>query len=78
MRIVVNWSLCDGNGLCVKQAPKLLAIDEQDSLHVLKESFGEDEREAAQRAVKVCPKAALAIADSAAGDVASHSDSGDR
>lgn len=71
MRIVVNWSLCDGNGLCVKQAPQLLAIDEQDALHVLKESFGEDQREAAQRAVKVCPKAALSIADSPADECGS-------
>jgi ferredoxin len=62
MRIVVNWSLCDSNGLCVKQAPQLLAIDEHDQLHVLKESVADEEREAAERAVKVCPKAALSIA----------------
>jgi ferredoxin len=63
MRIVVNWSLCDGNGQCVKQAPQLLAIDENDALHVLKESFDAEEREPAERAVKVCPKAALSIAE---------------
>jgi ferredoxin len=62
MRIAVNWSLCDGNGLCVKQAPQLLAIDENDQLHLLQESFGEEERESAERAAKVCPKAALSIA----------------
>jgi ferredoxin len=63
MRIVVNWSLCDGNGQCVKQAPQLLAIDENDALHVLKESFDAEDREPAERAVKVCPKAALSIAE---------------
>lgn len=63
MRIVVNWSLCDGNGLCAKQAPKLLVLDEQDQLHVLKERLDEEDREAAERAVKVCPKAALSIAE---------------
>ncbi len=64
MRIAVNWSLCDGNGLCVRQAPQLLSIDDSDALHVLKENFGEEDLESARRAVKVCPKAALRIDES--------------
>lgn len=67
MRMVVNWSLCDGNGLCARQAPQLLALDENDALHILKETFGEAELESARRAVKVCPKAALSIADDTQG-----------
>ena len=63
MRIVVDWSLCDGNGLCTKAAPKLLAVDEQDALRVLKETFGEEDVRQAHQAVKVCPKAALRIAE---------------
>ena len=63
MRIVVNRSLCDGNGLCAREAPDLFLVDEQDELHVLKESFGAELLEAAQRAVKACPKAALSISD---------------
>lgn len=63
MRIVVNWSLCDGNGLCAKQAPQLLAIDEHDALHLLKETFDQDELPQAQQAVRVCPKAALSVAE---------------
>lgn len=61
MRIVVNWSLCDGNGLCVKEAPGHLSIDDQDVLHVLKERVEADELARAQQAVKVCPKAALSL-----------------
>ena len=67
MRIVVNWSLCDGNGLCVKQAPQLLSIDANDALHLVKETFGEQELDSARRAVKVCPKAALSIDESSPG-----------
>jgi ferredoxin len=63
MRIVVDWSLCDGNGLCTKEAPQLLTVDENDALHVLKESFGDEHIRQAQQAVKVCPKAALSIAE---------------
>jgi ferredoxin len=63
MRIVVDWSLCDGNGLCAKAAPTLLAVDEHDALHLLKETVGEEEVRQAQQAVKVCPKAALSLAE---------------
>jgi ferredoxin len=61
MRIVVTWPLCDGNGLCAKEAPNLLKVDDQDQLHVLQETFGEEDRQRAQAAVRVCPKAALSI-----------------
>lgn len=63
MRIVVNWSLCDGNGLCAREAPDLFFVDEHDELHVLKQSFGTESIQAAQQAVKVCPKAALSVSD---------------
>ena len=63
MRIVVNRSLCDGNGLCAREAPKLFSVDEHDALHVLKENLDEKDREPAERAVKACPKAALRIVE---------------
>jgi ferredoxin len=61
MRIVVDRSLCDGNGLCAQEAPQLLALDADDGLHILKDDFTEAERVSAERAVSVCPKAALRI-----------------
>jgi ferredoxin len=61
MRIVVTWPLCDGNGLCAREAPNLLKVDDQDQLHVLQETFGEEDLQRAQAAVRVCPKAALSI-----------------
>ena len=60
-RMVVDWSLCDGNGLCVLEAPTLLALGEDDTLQQLKEDIGADEREGAERAVRACPKAALRL-----------------
>jgi ferredoxin len=61
MRIVVTWPLCDGNGLCAREAPNLLKVDDQDQLHVLQETFGEEDLQRVQAAVRVCPKAALSI-----------------
>jgi ferredoxin len=63
MKIIVNWSLCDGNGNCAKAAPEIFAIDDDDALVVLQETFGEELRAKAQAAVSSCPKNALRLAD---------------
>lgn len=61
MKVVVNWSLCDGNGNCAKEAPQLFALDESDTLQVLQETFGEELRAKADAAVHACPKHALSL-----------------
>ena len=61
MRLVVDLTLCDGNGLCAREAPQLLALDADDGLHILKEELADTDREPAERAIGVCPKAALRI-----------------
>ena len=63
MKIIVNRSLCDGNGNCAKEAPELFALDQYDVLHVLRENFGEELRAKAEAAVRVCPKHALSLSD---------------
>ena len=60
-KIVVDWSLCDGNANCTDAAPALLSVDDDDQLHVLKETFGPKHFEAAEEAVRVCPKHALSL-----------------
>ena len=61
MRLVVNWPLCDGNGVCTVEVPELLDLDEDDSLVVKREHFDETLRAKVDAAVRVCPKHALAI-----------------
>jgi ferredoxin len=61
VKVVVNWSLCDGNGNCAAEAPELFALDDEDNLQVLKETFGEELRKKAEAAVRACPKHALSI-----------------
>jgi ferredoxin len=63
MRIVVNRLLCEGNGVCAEKAPELLAMDDNDELQILRESFGEDLRAKAEAAVRICPKHALSLED---------------
>lgn len=61
MKVVVNWSLCDGNGNCEAIAPELFRLDDDDQLQVLQENFSEELREKAQAAVVSCPKNALSL-----------------
>jgi ferredoxin len=61
VKVVVQWSLCDGNGVCAVEAPELFELNENDELVVLKEQFGEALRAQAEAAVRVCPKRALSI-----------------
>ena len=63
MRIVVNWSLCDGNGNCEATAPELFQLDAEDRLQGLDENPPEHLREKAEAAVRSCPKSALSIED---------------
>jgi ferredoxin len=64
MRVIVNWSLCDGNGCCAQKAPELFTLDESGTLHVLQETFGDEWAQRADQAVQACPKCALSIASS--------------
>lgn len=61
MKIVVNWSLCEGNGNCEAAAPELFQLDDEDELHVLNETPPEELRAKAEAAVLACPKNALSI-----------------
>jgi ferredoxin len=63
LRIVVNWSLCEANLVCAQAAPEVFEVDEQDKLHVLKEHIGEELRAKVERAVRGCPRRALAVVE---------------
>jgi ferredoxin len=60
MRVEVDRTLCEANGVCVSFAPEVFEVDDDDELHVRSEvPPGEEERVA--RAVASCPKNALSI-----------------
>jgi ferredoxin len=63
MKVIVNRLLCDGNGNCVGEAPELFAMRDDDTLQVLKDSFGETLRAKAEAAVQSCPKNALRLVE---------------
>lgn len=60
-KLVVEWPLCDGNGVCTFEAPDLLEIDDDDNLIVLRDDLTDADLPKAEAAVRVCPKHALRI-----------------
>lgn len=61
MRIVVDRDLCESNAVCVRTAPDLFVIDDQDKLRVLVEEPTPEQLERAQAAVHRCPRRALSL-----------------
>ncbi|WP_020501743.1 ferredoxin [Sciscionella marina] len=62
MRIIVDKSRCDMHGDCVVEVPELFDLeDDADEVTVLDEEPPEELRGKAERAVTVCPVAAIKI-----------------
>jgi ferredoxin len=63
MRVIVDMALCEGNAVCVKLAPEVFEVREDDKAHLLIERPPESLRGKVQAAVQRCPRQALAIAE---------------
>ena len=60
-RIVVDRDLCESNAVCVRTAPDLFVIDDDDKLRLLVEHPTPDQMDEAQAAIRRCPKCALSL-----------------
>ena len=61
MKIVVDRDRCEAHGVCMKAAPEVFLLDEQDRLHLLVPEVTPDLRAKVERAVNDCPRQALSI-----------------
>ena len=61
MKIVVDWSRCDGNGNCAAEAPEAFSLDSEDRLSVLMEEVPGELRGKVEAAIRACPKRALKL-----------------
>lgn len=64
MRVVVDFSRCEANGLCMGIAPEVFDLNDDDELVVLQERPEESQRAAVEEAVRQCPRQAIAIEES--------------
>lgn len=63
MRIVVDRDLCQGHGVCESEAPELLEVGRDRQVVVLADHPADDQRRAAELAVRYCPTHALSIVE---------------
>jgi ferredoxin len=63
MKVNVDWALCDANGVCVVEAPRVFEMTDDDELVVLAEEVAPEDLDAAKSAIRVCPKRALSLSD---------------
>jgi ferredoxin len=70
----IDWTKCDGRGLCTELLPGQLGRDDWGYPVALRGNrtdipIGRDDAEAAQEAVRLCPKLALRLVNGGAGSV---------
>ena len=62
MHVIVDYTSCDSQGLCVSEAPAVFDLDDDTGdLKVLTATPGEDERPNVERAAFRCPKQAITV-----------------
>lgn len=64
MKVLVDTSRCEGYGVCVKYAPEIFSLDDEDEwVQLLVEEPDGPLAEKASRAAKECPMGALKVQD---------------
>jgi len=63
MKIVVDYDLCEANAVCMRIAPEVFQVDDQDNLNLLQENPPEALRGKMKEAVRLCPRQAISIVE---------------
>ena len=63
MKVRVDEMQCEGHGKCELAAPEVFKLDDDDVSRVLVDEVPEEQREAVERAIRLCPKQAIAWVD---------------
>ena len=61
MRVVVDWDLCESNGLCMAAAPEVFQLQDDYTLLILQETPDGSLRAKVADAVRTCPKQAISL-----------------
>jgi ferredoxin len=61
VRVVVDWDLCESNGLCMAAAPEVFQLQDDDTLLILQETPDESLRGKVDEAIRACPKQAITL-----------------
>ncbi len=61
MKVIVDHSLCEGHAKCMDNVPEVFEVREDDRSYTLLDEIPEELRAKVQRAVQVCPRAAISL-----------------
>lgn len=61
MRVIVNMSMCVGNGLCMVAAPEVFEVHDDGTLTLLQERPSEELRQKVEEAARLCPAQAIFV-----------------
>ena len=61
MKILIDYDLCEGNAVCMKVAPEVFVVGDDDRAHLVNKNPGDDLRAKVEAAVRRCPRQALSI-----------------
>lgn len=61
MKIEVDWDLCEANAACMRAAPEVFRVDDDDRLHLLVHEVSPELRAKVEKAVRDCPRRALSL-----------------
>lgn len=62
MRVEVDKTQCEANGMCQAIAPQVFSLDDRDEVEIIADPVPAGLEAAARDAVAACPKAALRVA----------------
>ena len=62
-KVVVDFGLCESNGVCVGIIPEVFHLDEQDFLHIVNDEVTPENEHDIREAVRQCPRQAISIAE---------------
>lgn len=61
MKVIVDYSLCEANAVCMGCCPEVFRVEEDDSLTILMDEIPERLRGKLEEAVRLCPRQALRV-----------------
>lgn len=63
MRVVVDLDRCEGNAFCVKIAPEVFKLDDDEYAMVIADPVPVEQETLVEQAIAACPRAALSRKD---------------
>ena len=61
MKVIIDYDLCESNGVCMGIAPEVFEVRDDDNLYLLTDRPGPSQHDAVRLAAERCPRQAISI-----------------